>query len=159
VVSDIRPGERFADPVRWEDQSASPHIWRTLGFERCSTEPGLVVIGWDADPAYGFPSGTGTIIHGGMVSTLLDSAMGGAAWTVLDNHEVFLTADLRVEFLRAARPGPLQAEGRVIRRTKRVIFCAADLHDPSGEVLASARCTQVILPAEGPGRRPPIPLR
>jgi uncharacterized protein (TIGR00369 family) len=70
--------------------------------------------------------------------------MGGACWSVLDEHESFLTADLRVEFVRAARPGVLRAEGVVVRRNRRVAFCAADLFDAAGELLASSRCTQIV---------------
>jgi uncharacterized protein (TIGR00369 family) len=81
-----------------------------------------------------------------MVATVLDTAMGGACATVLAPGESFLTADLRVEFMRATRPGLLRAEGHVVRRTKRVVFCAAELYDAEGAHLASARCTQVLRP-------------
>jgi uncharacterized protein (TIGR00369 family) len=101
---------------------------------------------WPATEDYTFPAGEGSIVHGGMVATVLDTAMGGACATVLERGESFLTADLRVEFLRAARPGPLRAEGYVVRRTKRVVFCAADLYDADSTHLASARCTQVLRP-------------
>jgi uncharacterized protein (TIGR00369 family) len=83
-------------------------------------------------------------VRGGLVATILDTAIGGACATVLEEGESFLTADLRVEFMRAAHPGLLRAEGHVVRRTRRVVFCAGELHDPVGEHLASARCTQVI---------------
>ena len=73
--------------------------------------------------------------------------MGGACWTTLNNDEVFLTADLRVEFFRPTRPGRLRAVGTVERRTSRVVFCAASLYDADGTVTAASRCTQVILPA------------
>jgi uncharacterized protein (TIGR00369 family) len=63
---------------------------------------------------------------------------------VLDEGEEFLTADLRVEFMRAARPGTLRAEGLVIQRNRRVAFCSADLYDAEGALLASSRCTQII---------------
>ena len=79
-----------------------------------------------------------------MVTTLLDTAMGGACWSVLAPEESFLTADLRVEFVRATRPGVLRAEGIVVQRNRRVAFCAADLYDAAGELLASSRCTQII---------------
>ncbi len=83
--------------------------------------------------------------------------MGGACWTVLDNDQVFLTADLRVEFLRLSRPGLLSATGTVVRRTRRVVFCAAEMHDGEGVLLASSRCTQVVLPDAGPfGRAAPF---
>jgi uncharacterized protein (TIGR00369 family) len=101
-------------------------------------------IEWDASEDYTFPDGAGSIVHGGLVGTVLDTAMGGACSTMLEAGESFLTADLRVEFMRAARPGLLRADGRVVRRTKRVVFCAAELYDAEGDHLASARCTQVI---------------
>jgi uncharacterized protein (TIGR00369 family) len=70
--------------------------------------------------------------------------MGGACWSVLDEAESFLTADLRVEFVRSSRPGTLRAEGRVVQRNRRVAFCAAELYDVEGTLLASSRCTQII---------------
>jgi uncharacterized protein (TIGR00369 family) len=123
-----------------EDVPADPHIWNTLGYR--GTEPG--VIEWDAAPEFCFHDGNGGhIVHGGMVTTLLDTAMGGACWATLADDESFLTADLRTEFLRAARPGTLRAEGRVVQRNRRVAFCSADLYQ-DGELLATARCTQII---------------
>ncbi len=62
---------------------------------------------WDATPAYGFPTRGDHVVQRGLVTALLDAAMGGATWTVLDHHQAFLTADLRVEFLRANRLGLL----------------------------------------------------
>jgi uncharacterized protein (TIGR00369 family) len=129
----------------WEDvRPDEPHVWRTLGYRRLASEPGYTVIEWDAPAEFSFPAASGPIVHGGMVATLLDTAMGGACWTVLDDGETFLTADLRVEFFRSARPGKLRAEGRVLHRTKRVAFCGADLQDAGGTTVASARCTQIF---------------
>jgi uncharacterized protein (TIGR00369 family) len=133
----------------WEDlRPEGPHVWRTFGYRKTVSEPGRVEIEWDASEEYTFPDGDGAIVHGGLVATLLDTAMGGACATVLDDGESFLTADLRVEFLRAGRPGLMRAEGTVVRRTRRVVFCAAELHDTEGNHLASARCTQVVRPSE-----------
>jgi uncharacterized protein (TIGR00369 family) len=123
-----------------EEPPPGPHIWRTLGYR--SDEPG--VIEWDATPEFSFNDGQGGyIVHGGMVTTLLDTAMGGACWSTLGEDESFLTADLRTEFLRSARPGTLRAVARVVQRNRRVAFCSADLFQGS-ELVASARCTQII---------------
>lgn len=144
-MSEVKAGSRFHEPQRWEDlRPGEPHIWHTLGYRRLVWEPGRSVIEWDATEDYCFPAESGLIVHGGMVATLLDTAMGGAAWTVLDDHELFLTADLRVEFLRSARPGTLRAEATVIRRGARVVFCDSSLYDTDGRHLAAARCTQII---------------
>ncbi len=109
---------------------------------------------WTATEDYAFITGAGYIVHGGMVGTILDTAMGGACWTLLNNDEVFLTGDLRVEFLRPTKPGFLRADGHVIRRTRRVVFCAADLFDEKGVLLAAARCTQIVLPTSDFGSVP-----
>ena len=136
---------RETERTPWgEEQPAEPHVWRTLGYRRVSQAGGETVLEWDAPPAYAFPAPSGPIVHGGLVATLLDTAMGGACWSLLEEGETFLTADLHVEFLRSARPGTLRAEGKVVHRTKRVVFCAAELYDASSEHLASARCTQVL---------------
>ena len=122
----------------------TPHIWVTLGYRSVEQGGGRSVIEWDATPEFCFPAPSGPIVHGGMVTTVLDTAMGGACWSVLEEDESFLTADLRVEFLRSARPGTLRAQGSVVQRNRRVAFCSADLFDADGTLLAVARCTQMI---------------
>ena len=121
-----------------------PHVWVTLGYRQALQEPGRVVVEWDAPAEYAFPSDSGHIVHGGLVATILDTAMGGACYTLLEGDETFLTAELRTEFHRAARPGLLRADARVVQRTKRLMFCAGELYDAEGAHLASARCTQVL---------------
>jgi uncharacterized protein (TIGR00369 family) len=146
----ISAGERFADIDEWDHARVRPpHIWATLGYRRVSWEPGATEVAWDATEDYCFPTAGGPIVQGGLVTALLDAGMGGACWTVLDRDQAFLTADLRVEFLRSSRPGTLTARGWVVRRTRRVVFCAAELRSDDGQILATARCTQVVLPAEG----------
>lgn len=131
------------------------HIGEKLGLRIVERSDGRSVMTWDAPPEYGFPTASGQVIHGGMVTTLLDSAMGAACWSVLADDEAFLTADLRVEFYRATRPGPLTARGLVITRTRRLAFCSAELFDAEDRLLASSRCTQTVLPAAGLAGRAP----
>jgi uncharacterized protein (TIGR00369 family) len=120
-----------------------PHVWNTLRYRGVEQADGRAVIEWDATPEYCFHSPGGPIVHGGMVAALLDTAMGGACWTLMSEAEDFLTADLRTEFHRSARPGTLRAEGHVVQRNRRVVFCAAELYQ-DGELVASARCTQIV---------------
>ena len=122
-----------------------PHIWETLGYRTVGWEPGSISIEWDAVEDYCFRYKDGYVVHGGMVATLLDTAMGGGCWTLLEDGESFLTADLNVDFFRAARPGLLRAEGRVLHRNRRLMFCSAELFDAEGVQLAAARCTQILL--------------
>lgn len=135
-------------PPRVRPGHDGPHIWNTLGYRRLHEEFGSVTIGWEATAEYSFPSPNGPVIQGGLVTAILDAGMGGAAWTVLDGDQSFLTADLRVEFLRSTRPGPLHTRGTVVRRTRKVVFCAAELFDANETLLATSRCTQVVLASE-----------
>jgi uncharacterized protein (TIGR00369 family) len=149
----LTPGERFADIDQWDHVRAKPpHLWATMGYRRLSWEPGATSIAWDATADYCFPTLGGPVVQGGLVTALLDAAMGGSCWTVLDRDQAFLTADLRVEFLRSADVGTLSAHGWVVRRTRRVVFCAAELRrgeTKDGELLATSRGTQIVLPADG----------
>lgn len=140
--------QRFDDELR-----SGTHLWTTLGYRRLGWGAGTTSIAWDATPEYGFPTASGPVIQGGLVTALLDAAMGGACWTVLDADQAFLTADLRVEFLRSTRPGTVTATGTVVRRTRRVVFCEAQLFDADETLLAASRCTQVVLPADGKAGR------
>jgi uncharacterized protein (TIGR00369 family) len=132
-------------PSEWEARRpGGPHVWRTLGLRLVASDDEQTVIEWDAPDDYTFPTEEGPIVHGGLVTTLLDTAMGFACVRALGDTGGFLTANLSVEFFRVTRPGTLRAAGRAVRRTRRVVFCAADLTDAEGAVLASARCTQIV---------------
>lgn len=128
----------------WGRELPSPHMWLTLGYRNVESGEGRVVIEWDATAEYCFHAQSGPIVHGGMVTTLLDTAMGGACWSLMEEGEDFLTADLRAEFIQSARPGTLRAEGTVVRRNRRVVFCSAEVFDAEGTLLASSRCTQIV---------------
>lgn len=157
----ITPGEHFAkDPIATSITGEDPHLWNTLGFRRTAWEPGMTGVEWEANEHYCFPTAGGPVVQGGLVTAILDAAMGGATWTVLDLDQAFLTADIRVEFHRMSRPGLLRATGTVLRRTRRVVFCSGELSDASGQLLATSRCTQIVLSGgDHPARRyaPPDP--
>jgi uncharacterized protein (TIGR00369 family) len=120
------------------------HIWNTLGYRFAEGAEDRITLEWDAVPAYAFPNGGRTIVHGGMVATLLDTAMGHVCLARLGPDETFLTADLHVDFYRAAAPGLLRAEAEVVYQSRRAVFCAASLYDAEHVLLASARCTQIV---------------
>jgi uncharacterized protein (TIGR00369 family) len=60
-------------------------------------------------------------LHGGVLSTLIDTAGGLAAWSALGDDESVSTVDLRVDYLEPAGLGaPLRAEAELIRKGNRV---------------------------------------
>jgi uncharacterized protein (TIGR00369 family) len=60
-------------------------------------------------------------LHGGVLSSLIDTAGGAAAWSALAADESVSTVDLRVDYLEPAGLGaPLEAEALLIRKGNRV---------------------------------------
>src|SRR5262245_55392235 len=76
---------------------------KLFGWYAVGWSPGTFEIHWRATEA--FTTGQIAAIHGGAVTTLLDTVMGWAAYTVLEDGENFATADLQVQFVRGAKPG------------------------------------------------------
>jgi uncharacterized protein (TIGR00369 family) len=92
-------------------------------------------------------------LHGGVVSFLLDGAMGRAVRAALEEaapapDKVFNVAiTLHVTFERPIRkPGTvLYAEGRMTKRGKRIAFAEGELREEGGEVVARATSTHSLL--------------
>jgi uncharacterized protein (TIGR00369 family) len=87
-------------------------------------------------------------VHGGFACTLLDSAMGAAVMSTLDERTAYTTVQLAVHLTRAIsrETGVVAAEGRVIHRGGRVATAEARLCDAAGALLAHGTTTCVILP-------------
>jgi uncharacterized protein (TIGR00369 family) len=99
----------------------------------------LVLEGNMTGEAHGFPTSRGTIVHGGAIATLADEALASVAFTVAEEGETTVTADLKVDFFRAATPGRLLARATVRHRTKRLAFCEATVEQDGGKIVAEAR--------------------
>jgi uncharacterized protein (TIGR00369 family) len=80
------------------------------------------------------------VFAGGLVTTLLDHIGGLAVWTALDTFQPLATLDLRVDYMRAARPHEdLLAQGHCYHLTPTIAFVRAWAFetDPSDPVAAA----------------------
>ena len=66
-------------------------------------------------------------------------ALASVAFTVAEEGETTATVNLKVDFLRPARPGLFIARASVRHRTRRLAFCEATVEGAGGEVVAEAR--------------------
>ena len=107
----------------------------------------LVLSGNLTGKSHGFPTSRGTIIHGGAIATLADESLASVAFTAADEGETTATVDLKVDFLRPARPGRLLARATLRHRTRRLAFCEATVEQESGEIVAEARAVIAYLKA------------
>jgi acyl dehydratase len=82
------------------------------------------------------------IVHGGIVSTILDEVM---AWSLVDADSWGLTARMTVDFKRPVPlDRPIHAEGWITEARRRIVHTAGQIVDgASGEILATAEATYV----------------
>ena len=87
------------------------------------------------------PAGT---LHGGVVATLVDTAMGQAIRTTTGEGEVPATSQLTVTYLRPGKPGPLTVTARLRTRGEHLTVCEADV-EQDGKTVAHAVATFALL--------------
>ncbi len=108
---------------------------RYLGFRGESAGGGRCVLTVPVRPEFvGDPRRPA--LHGGVISSLIDTAGGLAAWTALSPTESVSTVDLRVDYLEPAGLGPdLRASAELVRKGNRV--CHVRIAVTQGDVLVA----------------------
>lgn len=66
-------------------------------------------------------------LHAGIVTTLMDSACGYAAYTLMPADSRVLSVEFKVNFLNPARGESFRAEGRVIKSGRTISVCEGKL--------------------------------
>ena len=104
-----------------------------LGIEIVDMEADGAGVELDADDRHLNAHGT---VHGGTLATLVDMAMGAAVRREDTGDGAPVTIEMKVTYLRPAKPGRLRAEGSIRRRGKHIIVAEADVRDADGEAVA-----------------------
>lgn len=128
-------GQRFLDNL--------PHCQR-LGLSVVSAEGYQLTMRLPyADEIIGNPL-TGAL-HGGALTTLMDTASGTAVFAILPGYELCPTLDLRMDYMKAAGAGVhLLAEAKVIRISKNVVFTECLVYQEHDNDLI-ARCAAAFM--------------
>ena len=121
----------------------SPPFAETTDIWLIQAEHGRVV--FEAQPAQRFLNPLGTV-HGGWISTLLDSAMGCAVHSTLKAGSGFTTVDMTVSFVRPvlANSGKLMCEGKIIHSGGRIATAEGRVTDAAGTLIAHGTETCLI---------------
>jgi uncharacterized protein (TIGR00369 family) len=82
-------------------------------------------------------------LHGGVMATLVDTAMGAAVRSTVDD-DVPATSQLTVTYLRPGKPGNLTVTARVRSRGEHLTVCDADV-EQDGRSLVHAVATFALL--------------
>lgn len=127
-----------------QGELAPPPAVAMVGLTLEEAEEGRVVFSMIAGREHENPMGT---MHGGMLATLVDTAMGCAVSSTLKADEAFTTLELHMNFVRAVTKdtGRISAVGNVVHRGGRVATVEARVHDDDGNLCAHATSTCLIL--------------
>jgi uncharacterized protein (TIGR00369 family) len=89
----------------------------------------------------------GAIMHGGVAAALLDTALGLAAATKAPKQHDVVTAQLNINYIKAARIGDeLIGSGEVVHSGRRTCVARADVRTASGELVATGSGTLMYVP-------------
>ncbi len=121
-----------------------PPVMHTVGFRIKSVEPGKAVFAFTPSEFHYNPIGT---VHGGIISTILDSALGCAVHSLLPVGKAYTTLELKVNFLKAIVKGDDEflAVGRVIHSGSKTALVEAQLVDKNNKVYAHSVSTCLIM--------------
>ncbi|MBQ1058045.1 PaaI family thioesterase [Micromonospora sp. C32] len=124
---------------------AAPPIMHLVDMSRMEADEGRVVVELLPQEFHYNPLGT---VHGGVLSTLLDTAAACAVHTTLPAGVGYTSLDLNVKFLRPVTvdTGTLRCEGTVLQRGRRTALAEARLTDPANRLVAHATSTCLIFP-------------
>jgi uncharacterized protein (TIGR00369 family) len=84
-------------------------------------------------------------VHGGVLAAVVDAAAGLSLLAILGRPGPAI--DLRVDFHRPVRSGPLRARGRVLRAGNSITSVEAYVDDDAGRLVASGRCVYFVAEA------------
>jgi thioesterase superfamily protein 4 len=126
--------------VTLQTKSTIPY---TLALYRPRSQPSEMI--WMLELGEGL-NGHPKILHGGMVTTILDEIIGHIVLTIQEASTV--TAYLNTQFKKPVpTPGLLLARARVTKQEGRKLYASASLEDGAGGIYATAECLYIQLKA------------
>ena len=94
-------------------------------------------------------------VHGGVFSSILDSAGSWSLFYAVEDEEAGLTSvNLNLNYLLPAKEGKLIAEGRQIKLGRTLGYADCKINDKTGKLLAHGTLTVMILPGKAPNIKP-----
>jgi uncharacterized protein (TIGR00369 family) len=127
--------------VSSETEARSP-AWTWLGMRVAETGEGTAVVEMTATEDMANHAG---FVHGGMISTLADSAMGRSVRTIKPGVARAMSFDLKLSFIAAAKIGEgLRATGRVIHAGRRTVVADCRVEGKDGRLVATASATFAV---------------
>lgn len=124
---------------------ADTPFWRFLGIEALEAAEGYCRLRLKVRP--GMVNSDDRTVHGGILASLVDAAVGAVLWTVYDvGREIHghTTIELNISYVRPARGAEVFVEGRVVRKGRSLMVGEAEIKNADGTLAATGRATYMV---------------
>lgn len=130
---------------RIEDFLTRQHFMKHMHFAIDTLEPGRVEGELCLEEMHKQQHG---MAHGGVTATIADIVAGFAAYTVIDDEQHVVTAELKVSYLHPGFGPILRAVGTVLKSGSKLVFCEAEVYsmgDQEPLLIAKATGTMAVI--------------
>jgi acyl-coenzyme A thioesterase PaaI-like protein len=122
-----------------------PEFLDILGFKQSAYNEETMLFSCIFEPSEALTHSNGSIVQGGFIAGMLDSAM---AQYILHLHEFKvnpLTLNIDVTYLLPCRPAEVEVTARILKAGKSIVFTSAELAQ-DGNLVATASATNKLVP-------------
>ena len=99
---------------------AQQSFMRTLGVELTNVKPGAIDMAVEHSEALTQQHG---FLHAGVLTSVVDSACGYAAFSMMPPDRSVLSIEFKVSLMRPASARRFEIEGRVVKPGRTIFFC------------------------------------
>jgi acyl-CoA thioesterase len=112
-----------------------------LGFEITEKGDGVCQAVLQITDEHRNPHG---VVHGAVIYALVDTSMGGALVSVMEESEICSTIEIKINYMRPALTGNIHCVTSVINKTRRTGVMESDVYDDKERLLAKSLGTFMI---------------
>jgi len=155
----MRPGFTPQDPdfeSRVRDTLDAQTMMATAGVEIAGLGPGWIEL--EVPHRAEFTQQHG-YMHAGLIAAVMDSACGGAAFTLMPANSQVLTVEYKINLLRPAKAERYFISGHVVKAGRTLTVCQATTRDDERREIAVMTGTLIAVSSPTPAREDGIPER
>ena len=117
------------------NQSPLAYIEEMMSYQYIGREDDLFIHTMEVRPEISNRYG---MLHGGILSTFIDTAMGGTCFITNGTEQRTVTLDLQVRFLKEATLGTLTCKTRFVKNGRTIIVLESQVFNQKGDIIGSA---------------------
>lgn len=114
-----------------------------VGLQAVGFVDDLYVMSLDIEPRH---RNMGGYVHGGVLATMLDTAMARAYWMAGDgDKQTAVTLEMKVNYIHAVKIGKLSVHAKLVNATRRTAYVEAYVVNEEERLIAKATATLMVL--------------